>query len=619
MGADRIVELYARELAYLREQGREFAKANPVIAPRLAVSGRQSSDPHVERLLESFAFLTARIQKDIEDEFPIITQSLLGALYPQLVCPVPAMAIASFHMNEGASTEVGVAVPKGTQLFVEPRSGPTCRFRTGFGITLWPLSVLDPSLDRADAVRLAPGESRGAAVKSLVLPIRVASGDLAFDHMRIDRLRFFLGGERREACRLYDLLFAGHGARAYVRKPGLDQRAVRAKLVPVGFGVDEDLLPYPDNAQPAHRLVQEYFAFPEKFLFVDVMLPEGSLPEGPDLEVVFLLDVPPPASLELSRESFQLGCTPIANLFTKSSEPIRLDRRTHEYKLHGDVRRERTTEIHSIQRVFSTRPDLAVPAEHEPFFSYVHSVDDGEPRAYWHARRAPSSRRDVPGSEIWLSIVDERFRPALDVPAETVFAQTLCTNRDLADEIDAGTRLQFELAGVAATAICSTKPTRQVQPPADGEALWRLVSTLTLGHLSLAAPPGAPSRHGDAGGGAALREVLRAFLFTEDVAAERQILGVSDLEIRTVTRRIRRAEGPRQEAWRGWCTGSELTAVLAEEHFAAGSLALFGTVLSHFFARYAHLNSFTELVVKKPSSTEEWKRWPLMAGDAPLI
>ena len=219
---------------------------------------------------------------------------------------------------------------------------------------------------------------------------------------------------------------------------------------------------------------------------------------------------------------------------------------------------------------------------------------------------------------MWLSLVDLAFQPA-SLPVEAIYAETLCTNRDLAEEIDEETNLQFERGGVAATARCTTKPTQQVQPPAGGQALWRLVSNLTLGHVSLSAGPphlgGAPAVIAGSGasGGEALRETLRSYIFAGDSAAERQILAIRDLRTRAVTRRIHR------EAWRGFCTGTEITLVLDETKLTGASLVLFTSVLSRFFAQYAHLNTFTELVLKTSDPAREWKPWPRMSGDVTLL
>ena len=612
-GRDRLLDLYARELAYLREKGAAFADENRTIASRLSLSAQQSSDPHIERLLESFAFLTARIQQDIEDELPLITGSLLGALYPQLMSPIPAMAIATLTPDAaGIKATTGVIIEKGTPLFAEPKSGPTCRFRTAYRVTLWPLSVGSPRFDAAD---MFPPEQRGRATTALVLPLTVLPGGMPLEKLPVSRLRFYLGGNRLDAFALYDLLFANREVRAYVR--GADRSLRAAWLEPAGFEGDDDVLPYPDNAHPGHRLLQEYFAFPDKFLFFDAVFSDP-LPEGTAMEIVVLLEEPPPATLSLRSDTFRLGCTPVVNLFPKTTEPIRLDHLTPEYRHIPDVRRERTTEIHSIQRVLSTgQSDRGEARVYDPFFSYVHRADD-EVRAFWHARRAPCARREVPGSDMWLSLVDLAFQPA-SLPVEAIYAETLCTNRDLAEEIDEETNLQFERGGVAATARCTTKPTQQVQPPAGGQALWRLVSNLTLGHVSLSAGPphlgGAPAVIAGSGasGGEALRETLRSYIFAGDSAAERQILAIRDLRTRAVTRRIHR------EAWRGFCTGTEITLVLDETKLTGASLVLFTSVLSRFFAQYAHLNTFTELVLKTSDPAREWKPWPRMSGDVTLL
>ncbi len=593
-GDQDFLDLYARELAYLRERGAEFSAAYPKVAARLGISGHHGSDPHVERLLESFAFLTARIQRNIEGDFPELTNALLGVLYPQYGSPVPAMAIANFAADQKLTS--GHTIPKHTPLFAEASGGVACWFRTCAPVTLWPIQISAAAFVAPELLDI-PTSLNGVAA---ALRIQIESGGPKLSELGIRSLRLFLNGSGITIARLYEYLFT-RDPRALV-SDGKSFLA-EAQLTPGGFGPDEAALPYPTHAHQGYRLIQEYFAFPEKFFFVDIEI--SALPKSKSAEILILRDQRAPGNIAVSKDTFQLGCTPIINLYPKLTEPIRVDHRHPEYRLIGDVRKERTTEIHSIQQVTATAPGEGKPRIFEPFFSFTHRGEGDEPRAFWHARRVPTGRKDIPGTELLLSFVDLDFTPRKP-PSEVVYAQVLCTNRDLAEEMSAGVRLQLDASAPVAGITCLTKPTPQMAAPLGGAALWRLISNLSLNHLSLSDSAGKT-------GIEALREILRTYLFTDSPQAERQILGMAEMSCRVITARVGGS------AWKGFCRGTEVTLTLDEEQFVGSSAILFTHVMSRFLGLYANLNTFTQLVLKSSTREEEWKRCPPMVGEKALL
>ncbi len=593
-----MLELYARELAYLRERGAEFAKDYPKIASRLGTSSQASSDPHVERLVESFAFLSARLTRDIEAELPLYTSSLLGVLYPQLACPVPAMAIAGFEIDPKESKlGSGYTIAKHTPLFAASQTGPVCHFRTAYPVTLWPIEIVNAAMIPPENTDLPAWLLGNAAA---VLEIELSTGGVPLDKLGMRSLRFHIAGGGMGAARLYDLI-AAHAVKVLVVGPNPTQDWAEAKLRPVGFEADQDVLPYPAHAHRGHRLIQEYFAFPEKFHFFDIEFRD--LPARKGTKLLVLFDQKPPAGVAVRPTTLKLGCTPLINLFPRSAEPIRVDQTRPEYRLVADARRERTTEVHSVSRVAATAPGEPAQIDYAPFFSFVHHRAGDKPRAFWHGRRVATGRKDLPGTDLWLSFVDTDFKLSRP-PSETVYASVLCTNRDLASEIAKDTVLSPERPVPARKIVCLTKPTPQRSAPMGGEALWRLVSNLSQNHLSIT-----DGRTGVS----ALREILRAYVFGDSPDAERQIDALLEISSRVVTRRLG------SDAWRGYVRGLEITLTLADEQFAGSSPVLLASVLSRFFALQAHINAFTELVLKRASRAEVWKRWPPTAGERALL
>lgn len=586
---------YWEELFYLRRAGESFARSYPKVAARLELQGGECPDPHVERLLESFAFLTARIQKNLDNDYPEIATELLDVLYPQYLHPIPSLAVARFDVDPGrGKLTSGYRVPRHTQLFAQSAEAAVCRFRTCYDVTLWPLEVRDAFFATPESFPFLDTLRDVASV----LVVRLASRADPFEKLELDRLRFHLNGDSVLIGRLYELLLNDTLGVA-VRSEGLAApRLLPAEAVePVGFGDDEAILPAPPQAQPAYRLLQEYFVFPDKFHFFDVTSLAGTA-SGPACDLLFLLRRAPRSRLSLDRETFALGCTPIVNLFAKTTEPVRIDHRRLEYRLVADSRREKTTEIHSILTVSGTADPTDSTRAYAPFYAWSHEMEQRGQRLFWHARRALSLEQDVGGTEMLLSFLDKDFNPA-QPPTEAVWAHTLCTNRGLAEQLPAGAVLQTDVAAPANPIVCLKKPTGQIAPPLGGQTLWRLVSHLSLNYLALSA--GEDSLK-------ALKEILRLYSPSDAPSIQQQISGVAAMAERKVTRRFG------ADAWRGFCRGTEVTLTFDESLYVGGSALLFAAVLNQFLALFASANSFTQLAVRSLQQEGVWKRWPPMAG-----
>jgi len=602
---DDLLRAYWRELGYLRRMGSAFAQTYPKVAGRLELGSDASPDPHVERLIESFAFLTARIQHNLDSEFPETAVELLNILHPHYLNPVPSMAVARFDVDpERGKITSGFEVPKHTALFAtsspEPE-GPVCRFRTCYPVVLWPIEVTYAGFESVDQFDFLDTAAGVGTVLRLRLEAR--AGTLA--DLELDRLRFYLDGDRMLVHQLYELIFCQ--ARGVVLLPEGDHRRVPVRLgaealQPVGFGRNEEVLPYPPFSQPAYRLLQEYFTFPEKFLFVD-LAGLGAHGSQKAVDVLILLNRSPRERLPIDRDTFVLGCTPIINLFPRTTEPIRVDHRRTEYPLVPDARRERHTEIHSILMVSSSSDPRNRTRIYEPFYSFNHQMAERGHNAFWHARREASLRKDVPGTEMVLSLVDLDFRPYLP-PSETVYAHTLCTNRRLAEQLLVGALLQADVAAPVSRIVCQNRPTPQLDPPSDGSTLWRLISHLSLNYLSFS---------NDEDSLKALREILKLYSFSERAPVHHEIQGIRRMALKKVMHRVGR------DAWRGFCRGTEVTLTFDEDAYVGGGAFLLASVLNRFLALYASINSFTQLVIRSQQREGEWKRWPSMAGEQMVL
>jgi type VI secretion system protein ImpG len=613
-GSEDLLPHYMAELDYLYTAGIDYAHKYPDVAAALEFSRQGSNDPHVQRLIESFAFLTARLQYNYDAQFPEIPAALLEILYPQLTAPVPSMSVAAFEVDPQQPASIaGQVVPAGSELYASaaPAGGQDllCRFRTGYPVTLWPLEVVDAWIEPApDTTALGRG-LRTSEVQSALRVRLHCLGQRSFKEFAPPSLRFCLPATSKTREKIYELLFAHTRAIATFAAPLQPDAATQlrllpgARLEPVGFGADEALLPCPPASHQAYRLLLEYFAFPDKFLFFDVTgLPSDAFGAGQFAELIFLLAAPPQAPMIVSASSFFLNCTPIINLFPRVTEPIRVNHQRLEYPLVADQRRGSTTEIHSIERVIRSVARAERGREVAPLFSIMHvdAVDSGE--AMYVARRRPVADATSGGSDMTISFVDPNL-DALLPAADVVFAHVLCTNRGLAEQIPGGAALDREVDLPARAVQCLGRPTRQLAPPGSGGTLWRLISHLSVNHLSLS---------GGEQGLAALRELLRLYCPNADSAAAARINGLTSL----TTKRIVRHVG--KDAWRGFCRGLEVELEFDEAAFAGASAFLMGSVLSRFFGLYVAVNSFTELRMRGRQQGETW-RWQAQTGDMTLL
>jgi type VI secretion system protein ImpG len=603
--ADELLTHYERELTFLRQMGAEFALKYPKIASRLQIAPDQAEDPHVERLIQAFAFLAARIHNKIEDEFPEITDALLGVLYPHYLAPIPSMAIAQFvpDPDPGKLTSAH-RIESGAMLYSQPVGGTPCRFRTCYPVTLWPIEVASAQVDSAD--RLGASAKAVAAIR---LKLRCVSGT-TFAELRPDRLRFYLHGEGEAAYSAHELLF-NNVCEVHLRASQPNGRFTTVKLSPrclrpVGFSPDESMLPYTPRSFQGYRVLQEYFALPEKFLFFDLLELDRAVATGcrEDLEVLIFLDQTPRLERSIGASMFRLSCSPIINLFAQIAEPVRISHALTEYRVIADVRRQDATEVYSVESVASTSPYLPEPIEFQPFYSFRHAIESEERKAFWYATRRPSPRKGDAGSEVYLSLVDLDFRPTVP-PVETLTLHTTCTNRDLPGKLPfGGERGDLELEGAAPLSRirCLTKPTPTVRPPARKRAQWRLISHLALNYLSVCE-----------GGREALQEILKLYDFEGSSVIQQQIAGIVDVQSRRVVRR------PATMPWNGFCRGLEVTITFDEEKYVGSSAFLFASVLERFLGLYASLNSFSQLIARTRRRQEPLKRWPPRAGEQILL
>jgi type VI secretion system protein ImpG len=287
--SDELLPYYDRELAFVRRLGAEFAEAHPKIAGRLRLSADTAEDPHVERLIEAFAYLNARLRHKLDDDFPELSDAMLSVLYPHYLAPIPSLAIVQFVLDRSqGELTAGYGIPQETVLETEPIDGHPCRFRTCYPVTLWPVELREARLAaRPFAAPVTPFSASAAAV--LRIQLQCLSNDVTFAALTMDRLRCYLKGQSQHVYALYELLFNNVVGIALAASPQDPQPVLLGpeSIEPVGFERDQGLLPYTPRTFVGYRLLTEYFSFPEKFLFFDLAgLGNGALARAAPAENV---------------------------------------------------------------------------------------------------------------------------------------------------------------------------------------------------------------------------------------------------------------------------------------------------------------------------------------------
>jgi type VI secretion system protein ImpG len=611
---DELLLYYERELDYIRKMAAQFAEKNPKVASRLVLEPTKCEDPHVERLLEGFAFLAARVHLKLDDEFPEISEALLSVVYPQLVRPLPSMSIVEFQPDpEKGKLTTGLPIPRGSSLFSRPVAGVPCTFKTCYDTTLWPLTVAAAEW-RAPS-RLQPPVKASDSTGAVRIELR-AGQDVNLRELKIDRLRFYLDGEGGLINSLYELLFSRLN-RIVVRDPTPGSKVPpvvlpASALRPVGFEANEGMLPYADRSFSGHRLLMEYFAFPEKFLFIDIAELEPVWEAGfkDAVEFVFLIsdvegeDRRQRLELEVSKKTFRLACTPVANLFTQVAEPIQLTQRKYEYAIVPDVRRPYSTEIFSVDEVSCINTTTQQTSLFEPFYSLRHSTRTRKQACFWLARRRPSERSNDEGTDMFLSLVDLSMRP-MNPDASILSIRTTCTNRDLPSRLPFGNEDgDFELEGSSSLKriVALRKPTPTVRPSSGKSALWRLISHLSLNYLSLVDD-----------GREALQQILRLYDIGRSAYSQNVIESI--LRVRS-SRHFTRVSGNNSITF---ARGTRVELELDESQFVGSGAFLFASILERFVGLSASLNSFTQMVVTTPQRKDALHEWQPRAGRRILV
>jgi len=622
----RLLDLYNRELAHLRSTGAEFAKQFPKIAGRLGGLDefQACQDPFVERLLEGFAFLAARVQLKLNAEFPRFSQSLIETIYPHYLAPMPSMCTVQFNpeTDEKGLAE-GFVIPRDSSLnsMLGKSEQTRCEYRTAHDVTLWPIK-----LDQADYYtrELASLEIPNIPnVKAGIrLRIRTTAG-LRFNELKLDSLNLHLMGVDETPMHLYEQFFAN--AAVIVVQPGTKpmgwQKVIDASCIRrVGFENKQKLLPYDARSFQGYRLLHEYFSFPQRFMYVELTnLGDAIRSCNESLLDIIVLFQESKIELEgtINADNFGLFCTPAINLFEKRLDRIPVSDKFFEFHVVPDRTRAHDFEVYKLTKVIGYGVKSDQLEEFLPFY-LAKDFGEGEASGYYVINRVPmptiqnatlktQRSRSYKGSEVYISLVDPHAAP-FSADVKQLGVEALCTNRDLPLHIPIGigsSDFTMEKTVPCTSIRCIGSPTSPKPSHAEGEFVWRIINHLSLNYLSL-------TDTSEREGSSALRDILRLYSDMGNLQIRKQIDGLKSISSKPITRRISTSGSI------AFARGLEITITFEEAAFEGTGVFLLGAVLEQFFTRYVSINSFTETVVRT-LERGEIVRWTMRNGLRPIL
>ncbi|MBJ7540007.1 type VI secretion system baseplate subunit TssF [Marinomonas transparens] len=607
---------FQQEMRYLRQSVEAFSHTYPEVAAELKLSAGRSNDPHVEQLLQSFAFMTGRLRADLEQQKDQIPNQLLHSLYPNLMRSLPCMTVLQAKVEaDGANFINGYQFDKGRQFIGSAaRTGKNgqqekveCCFENCYPTELWPLEVVNTQvLSKSLFVGLDELNIVSGQILQSVISVKVANtGTESIRDYPIEKLRFYIADVEQRA-KLYKLLnddLIGIAVRVGEKITRLDSatKPLAQMLQWQGFDDDQNVLPDDAGSQRAYRLLQEYFAFVEKFYFLDIvdLHNSGALNQAQEgFEILFLLEQSA-KNIHLHKHCFRLNCFPAINLYEKTFKPVPLQHNQHEYRLLADESHYLQGEVHSISQVKS----ISFSGHSQVLSSWLGPNGKGNVNQYYVTRLTGLLTPGERGCDTFLSIYNPDFSPSQPVD-QTIMVKGLCNNRRLPEALREGQALQLVGSGPMLSASILGMPTKFKGASLEGKNNIKLLSQLSLNLDAL----GTGSERL-----AILKQILRLYCDPLSSTHSRQLEGLVSMSSRAVTKRIG------GDMWRGHCRGNQISLEINEDYFSDANPLLLGSVLSYFFGLYTTLNHFVQLQLISDQREGVWQQWQPRIGEKVIL
>ncbi|VAW45395.1 Protein ImpG/VasA [hydrothermal vent metagenome] len=598
---DILLSYYNRELTYIRRLGAEFSEQHPKIAGRLRLDKDAIEDPHVSRLIESFAFLTARIRHTIDDSFPELTEALMGLLYPDYHAPLPSMSVVQFRVIPNVPK--ACIIKKGRKLGTELTSMGRCYYRSCYDTDVLPINVSTTQFSTYPVkAPVLPHTPHKKIVNQAVLKLSISPfSDTLLSDITVSGLQFYINAQPQIAFKLYEYLL-NHVTGIAIAKSPKDPNAEflpPSALTPSGLEDNEAVIEFDGRTSTAHRLLAEYFTFPEKFLFIKLNGLEqcwSKFSEGFNIYIYF--DQTHPELIQgINEDTLLLGCSPIVNLFEEPIESIQAADLGIEAKLRvSHATHTQRADIHTVKTVYANNGE-GKRLTLMPFYGAHHKKTIDDNTLYWHLRRENSQwygGQISRGTDTYITFVDENFKVITPDSDWIINADVLCTNRDLPSKLPFGPGqplIDFMEGGAGLRIKCLTAPSSTIQPKLNDATRWQLVTQLSLQNFT------------GEDGLLVLKETLQLYDFQQTRESRSVVEGITGLSTKLTTARIV------QHGRAAICQGTHIIIEFDEHYYSGSGLYLFSSLLNEFFSQFCTINSFTKLSIhikQRPGHPIEW-------------
>lgn len=593
---------YHDELLSLRQKGGVFAKKHPNIAEKLDIKNGESSDPQTERIIESVAFMAAKLHQKIDSNAQNIAFFLLSALYPNLISVFPPCGIVRFENENIASIPDKLVLKKGTSLFVDSKNNIECQFRTLYSITLYPLDISDIQL-------LKSGKKTGG-IDGWSLKIDIITKSVPIELLQPNDLLFYINLDIIEdSITVYESIFSDPNRNVFLKINEKYIKIDNSNIIPCGFEEDETVSPVPDYSTNSFQLFQELLYFKQKFMFfriigINDLIKKSGISNIYEFSISIDVSVTNERLVEIiNKESILLNAVPIVNLFPMTSDPFKFDGTKTKYLLLADQAKDKSIEIHSISEIHTINTDTQKDHLIQPYFSLSIDSDTNILHdLYWIFSKEPSTLRNLEGFDTYISFIDTKMNPYKSY-TDIVYAKLLCTNRFETRDIPLFSKMYIdnsESGGYSAKLIIKlTKPINFSQKNSD---LWNLIQQLTTNHTSLAAINNIISP---------LKTLFNMLSVDSKLKSEELFNGVEKITTKETVRRFGK------DAWRGFVKGVETTIEVNEKYNQFNYL--FACILNQYLSDIISLNSFVELKITHSLTHELKAYWLPISGKQNLI
>ncbi|SCC00868.1 type VI secretion system baseplate subunit TssF [Gilliamella intestini] len=580
-----ITEQFHDEIVFIRDIAHDFAKVHPQLLQFII---EDEKDPDVERLIEGLAYITSQLKLKLKYDLPELIQSLLVLLWPNYLKPIPSLTILEASIHDKTTNAM---LLKGSEIKHQATSTASYTFQTCRDLLVTPLVIKDIKL------------SHQLQQNSLII-------DFALDpHLKLNNLnalQFYLGDDSYVGSILYMMLL-NYVTSGCIIVNGVELPLTNLRFNPIGFNHEQTLLPYADNTNKGFRTLHEYFAFPEGFLFLQILHDDNNLfPTSINcthfqLKINFNCDIDP--KIKLRKHMIKINCVPAINLFYHDAEPILLDGKKEKYPLEANYQYRDNFEIYSVVRVESRTKKNEI-VEYCDFNSFEHKnqLYKDQNKRFYNITQTQDKRTLT--IRHWISFVRNDEKDWIN-NIETISVRLLCSNKDKPSELKIGDLKQVisidDKSQITLKNII--RPTLQLVPMIDESQYWTTISNLAKNYKSLLQQD-------------ILKQIFQSYHFPamHNPQQERTLLKILSGIVKIESCQVKRKLANKMVV-----QGVKTYIHLSQSVFKSeGDLYLWGTVLAHFLAQQAALNSFHLLVIVNIDNQEHYT-WPVKVGQHLLI